>query len=320
MATYSQAKAMLRLYSKKLLGYKNVVAVGLGRKNGDRHRRDWCIRVHVSSKTKRRTRGSVPDHLLPPRGSKWLATVPTDVECVGKIELHQSQIPVQAGTGLDMDEYGTCTVVLKYGALFYALTCGHVASNELTGMHNLSYGYLNSSQQLDCSLLNSNGLAVFGVVGKCVRCSSEQSPIDLALVQLDTSACAPQSSPFVRGIRNLNRNPLQPNEQITIVRRADMGGLYRTTIPPELDHYITTSFDYSTLQGIQSVTYDGLICYPAKSGLSALQGGDSGSAVIDAQGQLVGVHMGASTDADNPLGYGVSSNQLMSWAPTLTLA
>jgi len=311
---------MLRIHALDLLKYKNVVAVGLGRKNGDRSRRDWCVRVHVHIKTRNRTKVSVPKMLLPPRGSKWLVSVPTDVEQVGKICLHQSSDPVQSGTGLDMDEKGTTTAILKYGNLFYALTCGHVASNDLTGTRNLSCGYLGSGQQINCALLNAVGLPVFGTVGKCVRCSSMQSPIDLALVQLDTTVCAPQSCPNLTGIRSLNSNPLQPDEQITIVRRADMGGLFKTIIPPELDHYITTSFDYPTQQGNKSVTYAGLICYPAQNGSSSLQDGDSGSAVVDSQGQLIGVHMGASTDTNNPLGYGVSSDQLMSWAPTLTLA
>jgi hypothetical protein len=196
------------------------------------------------------------------------------------------------------------------------LTCGHVASSELTGLHNLSYGYLNSSQLIDCSLLNIRGKKVPGVVGQCVRCSSQQSPIDLALVQLDPNSCAPQKNPNVSGIRSLNSNPLQPNEQLTIIRSV---GSYTTALPQALDHYVSTSFDYPVNGGTQSVTYDGLICYPATSGGDALAPGDSGSAVVDANGQLVGVHMGATTDPNNSIGYGVSSDQLTSWGPNLTL-
>jgi hypothetical protein len=310
---------MLRIRAKKLLGYKNVVAVGLGRKNGDRSRRDWCIRVHVSAKTKRRTKTSVPKMLFPPHGSKWLAPVPTDVEQVGIIKLHRALPAVQSGTGLNMEEYGTCAAILKNNGLRYALTCGHVASNDLSGLHNLSYGYLDSSQLIDCSLLDSGGQEVPGVVGQCFRCSSKQSPIDLALVQLDPNACAPQRNPNVSGIRSLKSNPLQPDEQITIIRRVDRGGLYKTGLPQALDHYVSTSFDYPTSMGTQSVMYDGLICYPATSEDGALGPGDSGSAVVDAQGLLLGVHMGASNDANRPFAYGVSSDQLMSWAPTLTL-
>jgi hypothetical protein len=103
MATHSQAKAMLRIHLRKLLGYKNVVAVGLGRKNGDRSRRDWCVRVHVHTKTLKRTKESIPGMLFPPHGSKWLTPVPTDVEQVGKLILHQPAAAVQAGTGLNME-------------------------------------------------------------------------------------------------------------------------------------------------------------------------------------------------------------------------
>jgi hypothetical protein len=316
MATYAEAKAMLRIHAKRLLGYENVVAVALGRKNGDRSRRDWCIRVHVSAKSPRRTKSSVPARLLPPRRLKWLRPVPTDVEQVGKLELHQG---VGAGTGLDMDEKGTCAVVLKDGNLYYALTCGHVASNDLTGRHDLSYGYLDSDQLIDCCLLNDQGRDVRGTVGQCVRCSSKQAPIDLALVQLDSAACEPQSSPAITGIRSLSRRALEADEPITVLRRADHGGPYTTSIPGELDHYVTASFDYDTTQGKQSVIYDGLICYPARNGADTLAAGDSGSAVVDAQGRLIGIHMGASSDADNPLGYGISSDQLTGWAPTLTL-
>ena len=108
MATHAQAKRMLRLYSRKLLAYKNVVAVGLGRKNGDGTRKDWCIRVHVTKKTKRRTKSSVPSVLKPPRDSKWLVPIATDVKPVGFLRLHS--LDVQASSHLSMsNEYGTCS-------------------------------------------------------------------------------------------------------------------------------------------------------------------------------------------------------------------
>jgi hypothetical protein len=319
MATYAQAKAMLRIYSKKLLGYKNVVAVGLGRKNGDRRRKVWCIRIHVAKMPAQGTRNPIPPLLRPPRGSKWLAPVPTDVEQVGRVELHASGGPIESGTGVVMGEKGTCTALFADGNLYYALTCGHVASENLTGLHNLPWGYLDSFLKINCSLLNGTGQPVSGSVGQCVRCSSKQCPIDLALVQIDTSACLPQGSPYMSAIRRLNSAPLQPDEPITVIRRDDHGGLFNVSIPPALDHYVTTSFDYPTQQGDQTVTYAGLICYPAKNNASALQAGDSGSAVVDSKGLLIGVHIGASDDATKPVGYGVSSDQLMSWAPTLKL-
>jgi hypothetical protein len=83
MATYAQAKAMLRRRAAFLLRHKNVVAIGVGRKNGDRGRRDWCIRIHVTEKTGQRTRHSVPRTLYPPKHLKWMAPVHTDVEQMG---------------------------------------------------------------------------------------------------------------------------------------------------------------------------------------------------------------------------------------------
>jgi hypothetical protein len=311
MATHAQARAMLRRYARKLLAYKNVVAVGLGRKNGDTSRQDWCIRVHVTKRTKRRTRSSVPRVLPPPRGSRWLVPVATDVKEVGEVKLHL--LDVQASSHFAMSgEYGTCTGVFKIQGSYYGLTCGHVASMELTGLHNLPNGYLPGSSLIPCNLTNATATTMFGLVGHCVRCSSDEQPIDLALVLLDTTEGNPEGHPRLTGFRSVFDHPLQVGETLTVLRYA---GPLEVVVTGDDDHYVSFLFDYNTSQGTKSVTYDGLICYPAGNGNQVLGKGDSGSCVVDSQNQLVGIHMAGS----DTTGYAITSDQLLNWARQLTI-
>jgi hypothetical protein len=310
MASRTQAKAMLRLYSRKLLAYKNVVAVALGRKNGDGTRKDWCIRVHVTKKTKQRTESSIPRVLKPPRSSKWLVPIPTDVKEVGEIKLHS--LDVQASSHFSMsDEYGTCSGVFTMQGNNYAVTCGHVASMDLTGLHNLPNGTLPGSSYIPCNLANANATEMFGIVGQCVRCSSDQNPVDLALVLLN-GASNPEGNPRLTGFRDLFSNPLQVGETLTILCYR---GQLDMVITADDDHYVSTSFNYSTSQGTKKVFYDGLVCYPVSNGTDSLIEGDSGSCVVDNQNSLVGIHMGASPST----AYAVSSNQLLNWAKQLQI-
>lgn len=310
MANRAQAKAMLRLYSHKLLKYKNVVGVGLGRKNGDSSRRDWCIRVHVTKKTKRRTKASVPCVLKPPHGSRWLVPIETDVKEVGEIKLHS--LDVQASSHLSMsNEYGTCSGIFSIEGNYYAVTCGHVASMELTGLHNLPNGNLPSSSYIPCNLTNGDATSMFGVVGQCVRCSSDAQPVDLALVLLNGQS-NPEGNSRLTGFRDLLDNPLQVGETLTVLRYA---GQFNIVMTADDDHYVSTSFDYPTSQGTQTITYDGLICYPASNGTDTLIEGDSGSCVVDNQNRLVGIHMGGSST----VAYAVSCNQLLNWTKKLVI-
>jgi hypothetical protein len=122
------------------------------------------------------------------------------------------------------------------------------------------------------------------------------------------------------GIRSLNSNPVQPGEQLRVLRRSDLGNVFHTSMTPALDHYVTTSFDYATSTGPVSVTYNGLLCYPSVNGADSLAKGDSGSAVVDAQGMLLGIHMGASLDPANLVGYAITSDAFSTWAPNMNLA
>ncbi len=315
MATFAQAKALLRLHEKELLRHKNVVAVGLGHKNGEA-REDWCIRVHVTKKTGRRTKDSVPRMLHPKRSSKWLPPVETDVKEVGPIRLHAPNL--EAGDILALDDRGTCAAIFRDSGGVYALTCGHVASYDMTAAHNLHDGYLPDTTHLPCRIMadfNGGNVGAQPVVGECVRCSSRETPIDLALILLDTGLCTPQSSRSITGIRHLLQNPLDVGETLTVLRASPHHGAYTVPITHDTDHYCSPTFDYPTSTGIRRVTYAGLLCYDASIGNQSLAGGDSGAAVIDGTGQLVGIHMGAA----DTTAYGVPSDQLLGWAQTLTL-
>jgi len=314
MATYGQAKAILRIWAPRLLKYPNVVAVALGRKDGHS---GWAIRVHVTRRTQKRTRRSVPRFLKPPRSRKWLVPVPTDVEQTGEFRLHQQQqFILHSGTGLEVQaEQGTCTAILTAdGPTFYALTCGHVVSNNLTGMHNLPGGWL-TGKGIQCSELNAPE-TLRQYIGSCVRCSSREAPIDLALIQLQ-AASRPQPSPYVTAIRDLSADRLRDNEPLRVLRRRTHKGVFDTVVPPTGDHYCTMPCTYPTDQGDVTVTYSGLICYCSASPNDALADGDSGSAVVDAQNRLVGIHIGSAINQQSQIGYGyaVSSNQLVAWAP-----
>jgi hypothetical protein len=316
MAGFAQARAMLNLFAKDLLSHPNVVAVGVGRKNGDPSRRDWCIRVHVRYKTKRRTSSSVDPVLRPPAGKRWLSTVPTDVVQTGRIFPHNGLFPLQAGNGLQISERGTCAALIKQGGTTYALTAGHVVSNDLTGFHNEPYGWIPAVDVFSGYEMSVDEQQT-QVIGQCVRCSSDASPVDLALIQLDPAVPLKRSSD-VTGIRDSVAEPLQPGERIQIVRRFMRGPLF-VTYHPGADQNITTTITYRTNRGPQAVQYDGLLCYPGDGEGGSIQPGDSGAAVVDAQSRLIGIHIAGTEDPANNFGYGVSSSQLRSWAPGLTL-
>jgi len=322
VATYAQAKVMLRIFAPKLLKYPNVVGVGLGRKNGE-PRRDWCIRVHVTRKSRRRSSASVPSVLRPPRSRKWLSPILTDVEQTGKLQLHQPLFELSSGTGLEMDTRGTAGGILTLdNNLFYVLTSGHVASPDLTAAHDLPDGNLDAGQYITCSQLSLNYDAT-QIVGQCVRCSSKKFPVDLALVQIDGSI-VPRGSPFVESFRDLSSSRFRVNEQLRVIRSQAQGGVFTTNVPAALDHLFTGRVEYPTRNGVKVVVYSDLICYPSRAGSDSLAAGDSGSAVIDSDARLVGIHIGATEPDDNHpatrhLAYAVSSNQVRAWIQGLSL-
>lgn len=317
MATLKNARALLRHYRGKLLRFPNVVGVSIGRKEtgGTVIEGSWVLRIHVSQKTKSRTKTSVPATLPAPKGREHLGSIETDVIETGPTELHG---PIRSGSPLVVGESGTIGCVLRDDRnRHFLLTAGHVIGRSLV-VDRTRNGELALGAFPDAVV---DGL---GVVGIPVRCSRKSSYLDLGLVLLLGEA-APDSLQVPTGTRDARSigERLKSGERVQIIRR---GGTFRTSFHAGADVDGCVTFDYPLADGSGtiSMTFTDVVFYPRESPDGTLSGGDSGSAVLDGNGRLIGIHIGASTGAPTGgdamlLGYAIPVAEIRKWAGKMQL-
>lgn len=324
MASRAHAKAVLRHHLKRLLALPNVVAAAIGRKitKGRVAKDDWCIRVHVTRKTLRPSKRSVPRFLsAPPTTSRNMGPVETDVVQTGMPQLHAgdgNSVTVGSRQKIRVLKTGTvgCLLESSVGRRF-ALTAGHVLSPALVvdGLRNgsLDSGVLPDAELPDLSIQ----------IGTCARCSRPTNYVDLGLIRLwDEFEVRPE--PWISGFRvvdNASRR-LVPGEQIRVLR---LGRMIRTKFHAGADSDGVVCFQYPLADGsMYSLLVNDIVFYHRSGGGAELESGDSGSAVIDSEGKLIGIHIGASDggpgDGDGmPLGYAVGGSSIRDWARNYSL-
>ncbi len=312
MASRRHAAALLKHYGKKLLSYPNVVAVAIGRKssNGEIDERGWCLRVHVTRKTKRRSARSVPRELTAPRGRPHLGSIELDVVQTGGTELHAE---VRPGLGLYVSETGVIACLLQdeHGQR-YVLTAGHVVGRSLV-VDRARNGGLPFGDQPEAYLVAPfTGERAF--IGPCVKCSARE-PIDLGLVLV--TARESDSIPQIAGVRDVGEGaePLRAGEPVRVLRAS---GRFETSFHPGGDADGSVGFGYPRPGGgIETVVYHNMVFYPRSGRGGELSRGDSGSPVIDGENRLIGVHIGASTEqaeGDTLLvGYAIGCRAIARW-------
>ena len=320
MASYAQARAFLDYYAPRLIeDYPRVVAVSIGRKEiaGERTGQGWCLRIHVARKTKRRSSRSVPRTLPAPPGRKTLGTIETDVIETGETRL---DVAVQPGESVRAGERGTVGCALQDPhQQQYLLTAGHVIGRSLV-VDATRNGWLDLGAPIPAHVRGATN-----PVGISVKCSQPDPFVDLGLILM--TAAETQASGQIRGARDVNKDRLKASETIRVVRNE---GAMLTAYHQGADRDGKVSFPYPdpTGRGTVHPVFDNILFYP-RTGVNErtgrpvkLKGGDSGSAVVDANHRLLGIHIGSSY-SDEPgaflLGYAVPVADIRKWAPDLCL-
>ncbi|NLG43542.1 MAG: trypsin-like peptidase domain-containing protein [Phycisphaerae bacterium] len=310
MASRRNATALLQHYGPRLLRFPNVVAVAIGKKQtkGRTRKTGWCIRVHVTTKTSR-PKKRVPPVLGPPRGRAHLGSIETDVIETGSAILHGQ---VRPGFPVRIKVRGVVGCLLRdHLQQDYILTAGHVVDYRLV-VDERRNGNLKFGAQPHAYVTTPDG--VESLAGPCVRCSG-RPPLDLALVLLTVGRAVPIAR--ISGVRDLRQSPLRPGESIRVLRAR---GAFTTWFHEgaDADGMVTFEYPRPTGTGTIAVTYREIVFYPRSGDGGTLTRGDSGSAVVDCDNRLLGIHIGASTrkqGADTHLlGYALPTHVAARWA------
>jgi len=283
--------------------YPNVLSVGAGFRSRSRVAiaDEVCLRYWVSRKLKRWRPGLIPGEItayVARRGRRSLVRIPTDVtEFRGGRPHRDLTAGIVSKSGGKLIEYGSaCCLVTRARTPreLYLLTCYHVMSPDM------------SVPTREVSCIDCSDNSQLGVLATLANTNTPGDPVDAELISIQPGLAplAVWGRTAASKASDADLSTLTTATSVLLVRQhippsAGGGTPRQGPIPATFQSILPTNdFEYP---GVGTYTFQDTIEYTAD-----VHGGDSGSALIDCNGKLYGMHFYGMGD----FGYALSAPRL----------